>query len=368
MASFRKKGSGWNFRISYKEHGKYKTIERGGFLTKKEAQLSAAKLEESLSNGDNFKKQDMLFLDYYTEWFETFKKDKFSEETNRIYQTTINLIAKYFDKVKLKDVNRNNYQDFINRYSLNHSKETVRKINSKFNACFKDALHDNHIPRLPTYRVSLGGLPGKKESEKYISEADSKKLIYSITSNLKVNYVSSYMILLGLASGARFAELLGLTNDCVDFNNNTIKINKTWDYKHLNDFSTTKNEASMRTIEIDPVTMTYLKVFIKAKKTKPINKLVFTDDNGNTISSTAVNKALKRALKRADIDSNMTFHGLRHTHGSLLLLHDTSLIYVSKRLGHSNLETTGNIYSHLVKELQEKGNAISSEVMNSLYA
>ncbi|WYJ88881.1 hypothetical protein A5888_000600 [Enterococcus sp. 9E7_DIV0242] len=85
------------------------------------------------------------------------------------------------------------------------------------------------------------------------------------------------------------------------------------------------------------------------------------------ISSNAANKALKKALKRAGIDRDLTFHGLRHTHGSLLLLYDTNLFYVSKRLGHATMETTANIYSQLTKELNEKGNHVSEEVMGNMY-
>lgn len=367
MASFRKKGTGWNFRVSYKENGKYKQKELGGFITKKEAQLAAAEFEKSIANGDNFKKREMLFSDYYRGWYKTFKENKFSPQTDKIYLTTMNLIDKHFEGLKLNEINRTNYQEFINQYGANHSKETVKKIHGKITACFKDAVHDGDIQRLPSYRVTLGGLPPKKESEKYLSENESNKLISSVLKNIRADYVSSYMILLGIATGARFGELLGLTEDCIDFKNNTIKINKTWDYKEKNDFSETKTESSMRTLSVDIVTMSHLKLFIDNKKIKPLNKLVFTDSSSLPISSSAVNKALKRALIRAGIKTDMTFHGLRHTHGSLLLLHDTSLLYVSKRLGHSSMETTANVYSHLVKELNEKGNKISDNVMSNIY-
>ncbi|WP_086350154.1 site-specific integrase [Candidatus Enterococcus clewellii] len=369
MASYRKKGKKWYFRVSYKdEAGSFKVVERPGGLTKKEAQLAAAEFEKDIADGVNIKNKERLFSDYYLEWFETFKEGKFSIETDRIYRTTYNLICEHFEEIKLKDIDRKRYQQFINKYAENHSIGTVKKVNATIKSCFKDALHAGDIPRMPSYKITLSGKAEKPESEKYLNEEEAARLTKAVIDNIKVSYTSSYMILLGLDSGARFAELLGLTEDCIDFENNSIKIDKTWDYKHLNNFSTTKTDSSNRTLAINPITMNYLKQFIDAKKVKPINKLVFTDSSLKPISSNAANKALKRALKRAGIERDITFHGLRHTHGSLLLLHDTSLLYVSKRLGHSNMETTANVYSHLTKELNEKGNQVSETVMNNLYS
>lgn len=59
------------------------------------------------------------------------------------------------------------------------------------------------------------------------------------------------MILFAIATGARFAEILGMTWDCIDFDEQTVTINKTWDYKEKNDFAETKNYQSRRTITID---------------------------------------------------------------------------------------------------------------------
>lgn len=367
MASYRKKGNYWYYRVSYKDADKKKTKEKGGFRTKKEAQLAAAKLEAEIHSGTNVYKQDIMFLDYYEQWYTLYKKDKFSLETNRNYTYAINVAEKFFKNVRLKNMNRETYQRMINDYAKTHSYETVKKLNSMFRACFNDAVHAGDLPRSPAYKVTLSGLPPKRESDKYLNEFEAKALIESVLDGIRPSYVSRYMILLALASGARYAEIIGLTTDCVDFENNTIKIDKTWNYRDLNDFSTTKNESSIRSLQIDGFTMDKIKELIVSRSNPHPRGLIFVDKNDEPISSTGVNKALRKALMRAKIEANITFHSLRHTHGSLLLLHDTSLIYVSKRLGHSNMETTANIYSHLVKELNEKGNQISDSVMDNLY-
>ena len=69
------------------------------------------------------------------------------------------------------------------------------------------------------------------------------------------------MIIIALASGLRYAEIIGLTQNDFNFDNNTITINKTWGY-HKNmkkGFGLTKNVQSNRTIIINHVTMELFK-------------------------------------------------------------------------------------------------------------
>ena len=47
-------------------------------------------------------------------------------------------------------------------------------------------------------------------------------------------------------------------------------------------------------------------------------------------------------------------HSIRHTHCSYLLHNDVSIYYISKRLGHKNIKTTMDVYSHLLDEVEQK--------------
>ncbi|WP_341540275.1 tyrosine-type recombinase/integrase [Melghiribacillus thermohalophilus] len=58
---------------------------------------------------------------------------------------------------------------------------------------------------------------------------------------------------------------------------------------------------------------------------------------------------LAELLKKLDIKKT-TFHGLRDTHASFLFSQDIDIAYVSKRLGHINIQTTQNYYLELMPE------------------
>ena len=75
----------------------------------------------------------------------------------------------------------------------------------------------------------------------------------------------------------------------------------------------------------------------------------------NTGANLISNKAVTDTLRKFLIENrkgNYTLHSLRHTHASMLLAKGLSIQYVSKRLGHANIEITWRVYSHLLEELK----------------
>jgi len=80
----------------------------------------------------------------------------------------------------------------------------------------------------------------------------------------------------------------------------------------------------------------------------------------------AVNKALKRACKRAGVQE-VTSHALRHTHASLLILNGVSMTYISQRLGHQTISITEEVYSHVLDELAVKNEKESADMFFNIY-
>ena len=83
------------------------------------------------------------------------------------------------------------------------------------------------------------------------------------------------------------------------------------------------------------------------------------------VYNSTVNDALKRCCKRAKIPQ-ITIHGLRHTHASLLLFAGVSIASVAKRLGHASMTTTQKIYLHIINELENKDVDIIMRSLSSL--
>src|SRR5699024_5286863 len=184
-----------------------------------------------------------------------------------------------------------------------------------------------------------------------------------------------YVILLGLTSGMRFAEMVGLTEKDFDFKNQTITVNKTWGYyaEMEREFGPTKNKQSIRTIRMDKGTMDLFEDLFKKRKKHEENKynLVFfnnPDTLYKVISNSYVNRVLKRLLNTLNIKPVITIHGLRHTHASILIYKkDISVNYISERLGHSTVTTTLEKYSHVLRELRSEDEKLTKETFKELF-
>jgi len=363
MASFRKRGNSWQYRI--KHNGE--EISKSGFRTKAEAKVAANKVEHELNIGVNITASDQLFTDYFKQWFDTYKKGQFSEDNDRTYQHAMALAEEYFADKRLKDIDHKAYQSFLNDYAKERAKSTVDKVNDKVGAPLRHAFNHGHIQHNPTYKVNIGGDEAADESDKYLNKHEAEKVLGELLNNIRVDYLTRYMLILQLATGARIGEIMALQFGDLNFLNNRIDISKTWDYKYTQDFKPTKNRE-VRNISVDAQTMKIIKAVYddqRAKKVQDRKQRLFAKD-GKVPGVNAVNKALKRACKRAGV-KEVTSHALRHTHASLLILNGVSMAYISKRLGHQSITITEGVYSHVVEELEVKNEKESADMFYDIY-
>ena len=89
---------------------------------------------------------------------------------------------------------------------------------------------------------------------------------------------------------------------------------------------------------------------------------VFTTANGTPLGSHNVTRYFQAALKRAGLP-HQRFHDLRHASATLGLESGESLYEVSQRLGHANIATTGDIYSHVTPAMQERSAARMDHIL-----
>lgn len=367
MASFQKRGKSWQYTISRTVNGKQQPIRKGGFRTKKEAAIAAAEIEAEMRKGVVPNLTPIPLVDYFESWLKIYKTN-IANNTLERYKTTKKTIKDYFTDTPIQNINKREYQEFLNKYGETHAKASTRKLNTHIRACVKSAIEEGLIRVDFTRGSVLTGEKGKRAEEKHLNYDESKRLLKYLIDNLDKGEMY-YLLLLGLTSGMRFGEMVGLTRKDFDFIHNTISITKTWGYnnKMPEGFGPTKNVQSIRKIKMDKDTM---KIFDKWFKSIPDNilRLVFYSQSSKykVISNTGVNKAFKKILNDLGIDQ-ISIHGLRHTHASVLIYEGASINYVSERLGHGDLETTMNTYSHVIKELRQRDEELSSEVFKRMY-
>lgn len=74
--------------------------------------------------------------------------------------------------------------------------------------------------------------------------------------------------------------------------------------------------------------------------------LVFCKEDGTPLPKSTLFNAFRRILKKADLP-NLSIHSLRHTHAVLMLESKAEMKYIQEALGHSSMQITSDIYSHV---------------------
>ncbi|GKT04669.1 site-specific integrase [Furfurilactobacillus entadae] len=369
MASFIKRGTGWQVKIAYQDNGSKKWLTKQGFKTKSEARAFAVEQEAKMLKSINLGQSTQRFVDYYMNWYKTFKEPIIAPATKRRYRSTINTLMAYFPVQNIGDITRTDYQEMLNSFAYGsnggqpHAKSSVQKLNVQIRECVRDAIQDSVIDKDFTYNATLGGSKGRDERSKYLDEDEMIKLLNAVQKSPSAQHVVRAMITTALYTGLRIGEVAGLTWDDINFNFKTVDINKSWDFQ-VYGFKPTKNEASKRIIRVNDELLSFLHDFKISQSlyefSNPRNS-VFITTRGWVPDSTATTKELNQLCKQLDIN-RITFHGLRHTHASYLLSTGSTIEYVSQRLGHASIQTTLSTYSHLLKNHKraEDGQALAS--------
>ncbi|MFQ9706158.1 MAG: tyrosine-type recombinase/integrase [Limosilactobacillus pontis] len=362
MADFRKRYGKWQARIRWTDKfGKKHSASKAGFPTKQAAKNWSVSEENKLIKGVKIN-ENVSFASYYSDWLEKYKKPKLADWSYERYSEVLKIIKSYFSQAKLKSINRSDYQEFINWYGKNHALNSVRKVNGPIHQCVNSAILDGYIYRDFTQNITLSY--GEKAREvSYLSLEEIKKLLKEAEQQYKPRfYTSRYIIVTAIYTGMRLGEIQALTWNDIDFIHRTITISKSWNYEKKS-FKPTKNEASNRTITINPK---FVKI-LKELRNKSKSNMVFMNEFGTIPTSSSVNHCLNQLLNKLDINrENFHFHSLRHSHVALLLADGVDIYAISKRLGHSNVSTTSNIYAYLLDEYQEKSDDLIRRSLDAL--
>lgn len=108
------------------------------------------------------------------------------------------------------------------------------------------------------------------------------------------------MCLIDLAAGLKFSKVLGLSCEGINFNQKTLRVNRSFDHLYSRKFKDTKSDSSKRTIVIDEPTINLLKEYKQANQSRHPN-YIFLDTNLDNVTNNAVNKVLRRTCTRANI-------------------------------------------------------------------
>lgn len=343
-----KKRNTWYFRIYIEnEKGEKKQKCRSGFKTKNEAK------EYELKFLAECKKtfEDMTFLELYDIYIKHKSQNLKPQSLRAIKSRFNNHILPYFKDYKLSKISNKVY---INWKEEILKKQFSYKYNSGLHTCMVSIL--NYAIDFYDLDKNIASKVGNFSKNGYLKKIDF--WTYDEFNNFIVNvddivYYTLFYVL--YFSGMRLGECLALS--WKDFNNNCLNVNKTIakgkrDGQYI--ITTPKTYSSIRKIKLDNKTIELLNDLKKYYS----NYIKFSEDwfifgGLNALSQTTIGRRKNIYCKKANV-KQIRIHDLRHSHATFLLSKGVPITVISKRLGHTDISMTLNVYSHLIPEDEDK--------------
>ena len=283
--------------------------------------------------------------------FGDYKLDKL---TTPVIQQQVN---KWADKA-----NKGEKGAYANYSFLNNINRRILQYGVTMQAIQHNPARDVIIPRKQQ---------NKEHKVKFFSNQELKQFLEYLDSLDLSNYENLFDYVLYktlLASGCRIGEVLALEWSDIDLKKGIISISKTLNrYQETN---TPKSKAGLREIDIDKDTVSLLKQYKKRQQVQSwqlgrSEGIVFTPFTTKYAYACLLRKRLQGHFKSAGVP-DISFHGFRHTHATIMLYAGIEAKDLQYRLGHSNISMTLNTYVHATKEGAKKAVSIFESAISNL--
>lgn len=221
---------------------------------------------------------------------------------------------------------------------------SVRKHLSVLRNLLDDAVVYGYLQSNPVSVVRIPKQRGTKKEREVFLSADRVRLLFQ---RLEGQYIK-LPVMLALIYGLRRSEVLGLRWDSIDFRNNTLTVCHTV-VKNVKIYASdqAKTNSSFRTFQLLPQIRDALLKY--RRDTQSGVEYLFERAIGEPIRPDTLTRTFQRELARVGF-SRMRFQDLRHSTASFLFDEGWSLEDVKAWLGHSDIETTSNIYLHYTQQ------------------
>lgn len=237
---------------------------------------------------------------------------------------------------------------------------SIKKVHDAINSCLRDGVAKGDFTFNACAAVKLPSVDKRKPTKqiKIFSEEDKKAIITEChrkySNNKPVYYYGDAFVLL-FNTGLRRGEILALSWDNVDFENNVIHIDSilTWQ-KDNNEKSflgvqeSTKTSSGIRDIPLNQTSIAAL----KALEMNASKQFVLETPDHKHVSPENFERTFYRILENCSIEKSGV-HAIRHTFASDLFTKGVDLKTISTLLGHSSISITANIYISVIKEIRK---------------
>jgi integrase len=357
----RKRGNKYSFVIDIgrKPDGSRNRKWFSGYDTKKEAETECAKKITELTQGkyvEPTKKTVSQFMDEWLEYKLNNKRKPIRPSTHATYKMLIeNHVKPHIGRNRIDKTHETTIEELYEY--LQDEKElspsTIHKIHADIlKPAFRRAVKYRFLHHNPA------DIEDPPQPNKPVIKIWNQEEMQSFL-DIAINEDQYYIFHLGLNTGMRIGEMLGLKREFVDLSSNKISILHSLHAKDRT-LGPTKTLSSVRNIEIDELTVKVLEqreATIQKQKELPgdiynDNDFICCTKTGIPLLQSNVRRKFNSLIIKAGVPK-IRIHDMRHTFATLQLLAGTDIKTVSSILGHSSVWFTYDTYSHVLPEMQK---------------
>ena len=336
--------------------GKEKRTTRRGFKTIKEAKTAERDLlldveENGFSNNEDF--QNPTFAEVAELWLESYKSTVKPTTYQGVKIKLDVMIDLYFTDMKIQQIS----VAYCQKVAIKLSNRYILYTNyySVISRVFKYATSIDIIKSNPLDKIIKPKNRPLKVKENYYTKQELTDFLKVCKENCKPVEYTFYHLL--AFTGLRIGEAIGLMWSDVDFENKRLNISRTAvKIGKEQTVQDPKTKRSKRVITLDDETLNVLKLwkrqqikeyFQAGKAYQHDSNYIFTNNKGRWLLTATMKVKLSSFFGKHNKLKKITPHGFRHTHASLLFEAGITAKIISDRLGHNNVQTTLDMYTHI---------------------
>ena len=342
--------------------GQQVNINKRGFTSKREAMLYFSEAVTNLEkNIYDVKSSSKTYKQVYEEWLEQYKQDV-KESTYHQMITSMNKdVLPYIGNLKIDKIQPVKIQQLLNDWHKRYA--NYKKMYWRMLKPFEYALKHGYIHFRIEDRITIPKDKRiKADKKQFYTKDELQELLSCMEQNIKPIWYVFFRLL--AFTGMRKGEALALTWKDINFSSKTIDINKTFSIglgrKQI--IQTPKTNSGIRVITVDNKTLEILNKW-KITQAKLLlergfnalndTHLIFTSFKDNKFIPLEIPSYWFNKFCNKNGFDIISIHGFRHTHCSLLFESGVPMKDVQERLGHSDIQTTMNIYTHVTENSRE---------------
>ena len=301
---------------------------------------------------------DITVEDLLTSYINNRKVLGLKPTTEHGYNASKNRIVPFVDGVLARDLTAYHLDEIIVSMTAKYKPKTIANTIFLLNAAYERAIKTGQLASNPCTCVTL---PKKKKSEVRTLDNEQLAVFMDALGRERLDFKVGYELC--LLCGMRRSEVLGLTESDINIPFRTVTISKTRHVVEGKDVvQPPKTERSRRTLALPQIVLDDIVALIEEHHSKPYNRTDYLIQDGFGMPMNPSNFTVH--LSRMDAACGVSVHGLRHTFATLLNSEGVDIAQISAELGHSNITTTLNIYTHVFGGTTASSRGIADKMDN----